>query len=232
MELLNLGFPKESIYKQFMPKSQFYEHGEFNQAEKNIFIKSIERIILYSQLTRENTNISKYKDENKSYEEIAVFLIELRGKENIDRIAKLVMNTIPYTMILAGKYKNEYIFYGANQRDNKLDDTKIILDKIYNTGFINKESEFIERVKYKNLRKTNFYEFYNDYIDRIISFNLEKRNINQVADKEETLLKIEMLEDKIILLKNKMIKEKQFNRKMDLNIKIKRIEKQLEKMEG
>lgn len=232
MTLINLGLPKESIYKQFVPKNQFYEHGNFNQSEKNVFTNCIKRITLYSQLTRENTNIAEYKDEDKTYKEIAVFLVELRKKDNIDKIAKLVMNSIPYPMILVERYEEEYIFYGANQRDNKLDKTKVILDKIYNTGFINEGSKFIEKINYKNLSKIDLYKFYNDYIKAIINFNLEKRNIGQVKDKEEILSKIEKLEEEMGLLENKMKKENQFNKKMDINMKIKNIEKQLKKMEG
>lgn len=231
MPLLKLELPKTSIYQQFLPKTQFYQHGEFNQAEKNIFINCIEKITLYAQLTRENTNIDQYKDEERTYEEIAVFFLELRKKENTDRIAKLLMDTIPYPMILIGKYGDKYIFYGANQRDNKVDRTKMIVEDIYNTGFINQESDFIEQINYKNLSKINFYTFYNDYMDVIINFNLEKRNIREVTDKEETLRKIKELEEEKIQLQNKMNGEKQFNRKMDLNIKIKNIEKQLKEME-
>lgn len=232
MPLLKLEIPKENIYKQFVPKNQFYQHGNFNQSEKNIFINYIERITLYSQLTRANTNINIYKDDVRTYEEVAIFLIQLRGKDNIDRIARLIMETIPYPMILIGQYENKYIFYGANQRDNKVDNTKIILDKIYNTGFIDKESKFVEKINYKNLSKVNFYEFYNDYINAIINFNLEKRNIKVRENKEETLEKIEKLEEEIILLKNKMKNEKQFNKKMDINIKIKEKERKLKKLEG
>lgn len=230
MPFLNLGLAKENIYKQFVPKGQFYEYGEFNQAEKNIFINCIKRISLYSQLTRENTNIDKYKDDERTYEEISIFLVELKEKESMDKIAKLILSSIPYPMILIGKHEKEYIFYGAHQKDNKLDSTKIILEKIYSTGFIDRDSNFIERINYKNLRKVNFHELYSDYIEAIITFNLEQRNIIGVSNKEEVLEKIENLEEERALLKNKMKSEKQFNKKMDLNIKIKKIENELRKM--
>lgn len=232
MSLLKLDLPSESIYKQFMPKNQFYENGNFTTSEKNIFINCIDKITLYSQLTRENTNINLYKDDDKTYREISIILILLRKKDNIDKIAKLVMNSIPYPMILLCKYEEEYTFYGSHINDNKMDSSKIILEKIYNTGFIENDSKFIDKINYKNLNKINFYNFYNDYINAIINFNLEKRNIIEVKDNKEVLAQIEALEQEIISLKNKMKKEKQFNRKMDLNIKRKKLEEQLKKMEG
>lgn len=232
MELIELGFPKESIFKKFIPKSYFYEHGGLKQSEKNLFINNIERMTLYAQLTREKTNISKYNDEEKTYEEISVLLVDLRKKENMDKIAKIIMSAILYPIILVGKYDDEYIFYGANQRDNQLDESKIILENIYSTDYIDLEEPFIKSINYKKLSKVNFYKFYNDYLDAIINFNLKKRNIQSAEDKEEVLRKIEELEEEIRVLKNKMHSEKQFNRKMDLNIKIKGLEKELKKMEG
>src|SRR5699024_6087163 len=113
----NLHVPKESVYKQFIPKQQFYSHGHFTQAEKDIFVKGIERITLYAQLTRDNTNMDTYRDDVKTYEEIAVFLLEIRKTANLDKIARLMMEAIPYPMILIGKYEEQYVFYGAHQRD-------------------------------------------------------------------------------------------------------------------
>lgn len=231
MPLLSLNLPKESIYKQFIPKKQFYNHGNFNQTEKNIFIHGIERITLYAQLTRDNTNLDPYKDETKTYEEISIFLVELRIKDDIEKIASLIMESIPYPVILIGKYDEQYNFYGAHQRDNKVDEQKIILERMHQTGFVNSNTTFINQINYKNLSKTNLFTFYDEYIQAIIRLNLESRNIKATGDNAEILKEIERLEEKIILLKNKIKRENHFNKKMELNMKIKRIENKLQQME-
>ena len=224
---LKLNLPEACLYKQIMAKKDFYENADFNKREKDIFVSSIERITLYSQLTRDNTNIDIYKDDEKTYREISIILVELRKKDHMKAIAKLIMNAIPYPMILIGKYEEEYDFYGSHIKDKKLDSEKILLEKIYNTGFIDIYEKFTEEISYKNLNKVNFYKFYSDYIDAIINFNLGKRNITNAEDNKDLLEKIEKLEEEITSLKNKMKSEKQFNRKMDLNIKIKKLEEQL-----
>ena len=227
MLLLKLNLPEACVYKQIMPKKDFYENGDLNKREKDMFVNCIERIILYSQLTRDNTNIDIYKDDDKTYREVSVILVELRKKDNIKTLAKLIMNTIPYSMMLIGKFEEEYDFYGAHIKDNKVDSTKILVEKIYHTGFIDIYESFTEEISYRNLSKVNFYKFYSDYIDAIINFNLEKRNVPNTADNKQMLEKVEKLEEEINLLKNKMKKEKQFNKKMDLNIKLKKLEEQL-----
>jgi CRISPR/Cas system endoribonuclease Cas6 (RAMP superfamily) len=232
LKLLNL--PKESVYKQFIPKKQFYTHGNLKPTERKVFRKVIERMTLYAQLTSENTNISPFKDEERTYEEISVFLVEVREAQDQDikKVATLIMESIPYPIILIMEFSNQYNFVGVHQRDNLVDEEKIILEKVYQTGFISQAAIFIEQINYLNLNKINFFTFYNDYIQAIIEFNLASRNIEQTEKSAAaTLERIEMLEDQITTLKGKLKRESHFNKKMELNMKIKSLEKELKQME-
>lgn len=232
MERLGLGLPKEAIYKQFIPKNEFYRHGEFKKADQRAFIEGIERITLYSQLTRENTNVDEYKDEVRHYREIPIIVVELRDKSFMDRIANSIMTSIPYPMVLMGIYEEEIIFYAAHHRENKVDKDKTVLEDIYNTGFLAIDSPFIENISYENLNKQNFYTFYDSYVQAILSYNLEKRNISSDDNKEELIKKVNRIEDEIGELRNQLKGEKHFNKQMDLNIEIKKLEKKLKDLEG
>ena len=227
----SLNLPKECVYKQFIPKKQFYTHGKLKPSEKAIFTQEIERITLYAQLTRQNTNIPIFKDETRTYEEISIFLVELRELREMERIARLIMESIPYPIILIVKFEDQYNFFGAHLRDNLVDEQSIILEKVYQTGFLDSNSVFIEQINYLNLSKVDFFTFYNDYIQAIIEFNLASRNIQKTENKEATLQEIEKLEEEITTLKGKLKRENHFNKKMELNMKIKKIEKELKKME-
>lgn len=232
MLIKSLNLPEECVYKQFIPKKQFYTHGNLKSSEKTIFTQEIERITLYAQLTRQNTNIPTYQDETRTYEEISIFLVELRELQEMEKIATVIMESIPYPIILIGKFKDQYNFFGAHQRDNLVDEQKIILEKVYQTGFLDNNSIFIEQINYRELRKNDFFTFYNDYIQAIIEFNLASRNIKQTENKEATLQEIERLEDEITTLKGKLKRENHFNKKMELNMKIKSLERELKQMEG
>lgn len=135
-------------------------------------------------------------------------------------------------MVLVFVYNDMVSFYGAHQRDNLQDSTKIMLEIIYQTDFISKDDEFINEVNYKNLDKQNFYTFYEDYIQSIISYNLKVRNIKETEDAEHLLEEITRIEEEITRLRNQFKREKQFNRKMDLNMKIKKLEAKLKEMEA
>lgn len=229
LEFLNL--PQNSIFRQFIPKKQFYEHGDLTTTEKNLFVNNIERITLHAQLTRDNTNIPVYKDDLRTYEEISVLLLELRSEDSLDRIVQIIMGTIPYPMIVVAKSLNKYCFFGAHQRDNSVEKSKIILEEIYHTDFLKENHNFIDKLDYQNLNKMNFHVLYDEFIQNLIAYNLEKRKIKQVDNQAEVLASIKEKEEKIHLLKNKLRKEKHFNKKMELNMQIKKIEQELKLME-
>ena len=102
---------------------------------------------------------------------------------------------------------------------------------MYHTDFISENHDFIKQLDYKNLNKMNFYQLYDDYIQQLIAYNLEKRNIKQIDNQVELLAAIEEKEEQIQLLRNKLRKEKHFNKKMELNMQIKKIEQELKLME-
>src|SRR5699024_6167228 len=143
-------------------------------------------------------------DETRTYEEISIFLVELRELQEMEKIATVIMESIPYPIILIGKFKDQYNFFGAHQRDNLVDEQKIILEKVYKNGFLDSESKLIEQIKYISLMKNDLFTFYNDYIQSIIEVNLTSRNIQQTENKEATLQKIERLEEEITKFKSKL----------------------------
>jgi len=86
------------------------------------------------------------------------------------------------------------------------------------------------------MRFTNFYALYSDIVDAISIYNLSAimptaDNITG-AEARELSAQIEDIEQEITSLRAKLKKESQFNRKMELNIEIKRLEQNKNKLLG
>jgi hypothetical protein len=86
------------------------------------------------------------------------------------------------------------------------------------------------------MRFTNFYALYSDMVDAISIYNLSAimpmdENITG-AEARELSAQIEDIEQEITSLRSKLKKESQFNRKMELNIEIKRLEQNKNKLLG
>ena len=86
------------------------------------------------------------------------------------------------------------------------------------------------------MRFTNFYTLYSDIVDAISIYKVTDiigGNASITGAEARGLsAKIEDIEQRIISLRSKLNKETQFNRRMELNIEIKRLEQSKNKLLG
>lgn len=233
------NFPNESKINQKIFKKNIYDNGILNTKQKDLIQNDIESIVLDYNLSPKNVNIPIYKDEQRVYEEIEIIGIELRNKTDEKQISEIIMRLIPYPCLIIFKFEDEYKISAAHQRLNNVDITKNVLEQIYITEWFKEDENqsFLEKLNIKNIDQANYYTIYSEYINKIIIFNtskstgfdLKEKNIEQI---EQLKKEIDAVEEEIITLKNKIKKESRFSEKMDLNIKIKKLEQKLnEKIE-
>ena len=90
---------------------------------------------------------------------------------------------------------------------------------------------FWSALSIRNLRPTNFYDFYSDWLDRL-SIQKAKEQVSSSEDLngEEArmlLAQREKLEKEITMLRAELKKETQFNRKVELNMKLKQLKQKV-----
>ena len=235
--------PEDCVIDSVVPKKEIFDVADSNTKDKRIFTDLIKQIKWCYNFTEDNIRVNQYVDESRRYEEVELLNITLKydnvhkigaGKfkedEKIDRIADVVMRFIPYPIILTMQYENELKFYGAHIRESKSDSEKIVIDgKMISTNWMDIENlseiedDFITKIQFENLDRTNFYGFYDSYITSIIQYdgamtaggfvNLSVEEIERINND------LSILDDKIQEIEKQMDEETNFNTKIDLNIK-------------
>ena len=238
-----LEVPRDCIVNSVIPKKEIFEAAELNNKDKRIFTDLIKQIKWCYNFTEDNIRVIKYSDDIRNYDEVEVINITLKydnvhkidiGKfkedDKIDRIADIVMRFIPYPIILTIQYDNELKFYAAHIRESKADYDKIVIDgKILSTNWMNLdrlteiEDDFISKIQFDNLDRTDFYKFYNTYFEAVVqhdgaiiaggTVNLSVEEIKNIYDE------ISILDLKINEIEKEISDEDNFNAKMELNIK-------------
>lgn len=238
-----LEVPRDCIVNSVIPKKEIFEAAELNNKDKKIFTDLIKQIKWCYNFTEDNIRVSKYSDGIRNYDEVELINITLKydnvhkidiGKfkedDKIDRIADIVMRFIPYPIILTMQCDNELKFYSAHIRDSKADSEKIVIDgKILSTNWMNInrlseiEDDFISKIQFDNLNRTDFYKFYNSYFESIVqhdgavmaggTVDLSVEEIKKIYDE------IAMLDSKIKEIEKEISDEYNFNARMELNIK-------------
>ena len=193
---VDLKLPQNTIVNKFIAKTKFYEKASLSSKLKAEFTNKIQRITLTHQLIEKTTNISK----TDKVEAILIFEIELKQQIIPKNILKIIDKEISSPILFVFVYKNNFTYGITLKEDN--------LVKNYYFSEWNQDIHFdftgidLEKVYQKLIKAfiTNAAKTSGDF-DTII----------------DTDNKIKQLEKEIETLDNKIRKEHQFNKKVDLN---------------
>ncbi|MDG4512771.1 DUF4391 domain-containing protein [Streptococcus suis] len=231
-----LNIPDSCFIGNTIYKKLFYENADLSTNDKSLFTDTINKVTWLYCLKPETINISAYKDEVREYPEVEVIEVLLHKDYKLKRIAEIIMRTIPYPMVLIFRLEGKVKFYVAHQRTNQSDSSKNTIEEFISTDWLESDGALFDKLDIKQMRFTNFYALYSDIVDTISIYNLSTiiptdDNITG-AEARKLSAQIEDIEQEITSLRAKLKKETQFNRKMELNIEIKRLEQNKNKLLG
>ena len=207
---------------------------EATGSEKALFEKSINTIHLVGILNEQTSGIWKYEDESYLYQEIQIFIINLKDNSKIKRLNEEIQKVFPNPIVVIYKYQDKYLLSTALKRRNKLDNTKSVVDSIQTTDWFKLDSmhdELLSKIDYKKRNLKDFYESI-DYILSAEYVSLITNKVPEVIDftiKAKSIMIQELLEKKNQLIQQEK-EESSMQGKMQCHMDIKAIEDKLEKL--
>lgn len=226
-----LNIPAACKVDNVIYKKLFYENADLSAADKKLFTENIDKITWRYSLKPGNCFVKPYRDAVREYGEVEIIEAVLTRQTGESRIAEIIMRTIPYPMLLVLQRENQVQLWAAHQRSSQNDSEKNVLGEPVCTAWL--DSAELEKLSaaldFQKLRNGNFYELYSDMVDGISMFNAHQSGMVAVADGDEAralLAQRQATEAKIAALRAELKKETQFNRKVELNMEIKKLEKE------
>lgn len=231
--------------KKKLDKKMFYDYADLNKKEKNVIMKNVERMELSYLLTPSTINIQAFINDEYHIEGVMIVTVQLRGAvtdKHIQLLEEVIHGALPNPVVLTFMYNNELCVSTCVKRLNKVNKNHVVLQKIHRTGWFHGEEDnlieksFLNSMELSRLSFTNFYDFYKD-IDLAVKAFQDAKFIGMfhvVKDDEERLQhdtivkKVQEIEDEINKLRNAIKKESQFNKKVEMNIKVQQLKKELE----
>lgn len=211
MELFNL--PYNTIIQRFVAKSHF--DSVTNTKQKAMFTNDIAKIIWCNTISTETTNLP-YKE----IEEIQIFRIELKDQKEIKSILEIIDKTIPYHIIFIVSFREEIYLSASAKHPSPINDNKSVIDWTYtSTWFIEAENTYCINLK-KDI-DTIFFDFCQQLSQK------SNISIKNIADLTAYNARFASLTKEIELLKKRISTCSQFNKKVELNLNLKQLEKEL-----
>lgn len=242
-----LGLPKSSLVSARMTKKTFTDNPEFElrKEEKVILKEEIDSIYFEYSLKPIILNIPKYEDENVRYEEIEIFKVRIHNKNKCNKVCELLQKYIQYPMLIIVEYDDFMRINAAIKKLNKVDNSRLIVDEMIYTDWIDKDNltdkdiSFLESLSINNFNTNNLSSVYDGYLNSIRSFIVSKysnefevKSIEEVSNDIKVVNKINDLENEVNILKKSIKNETNMGEKVELNVKIKKIQKQIENLKN
>ena len=201
---MDLKLPQKAWVDKFIAKTKFYEKVSLSSKLQDDFIRKIQKITWKYKLSE--TTIGIRKTDNVT--EIQIFEIELKEQSIPENALKVIDKAIPYQILYQFVFNNN-IAYGITLKG--IGKTESTIPQHYYFSEWNEVLNF-------DFTGIDLEKVYQKLIKAFIKNEAkEQQNFKTVIDTDN---KIKHLEKEIAALKKKISKEKQFNRKVELNKKL------------
>lgn len=222
-----MQLPEAARLDERMAKNLFYQQPKFTRRDEALFTKDIERITLRYALTPETTHLAPYRDDVRDYGDVLVLEIALRQDARRQRIAELFWQYLPRPQVLIFTTGERYALALALVRTNLVDRTRNTVEETLTMDGLTATDDIWAQLAYPTIPATDFYQLVRGAFDRM-SVEKARRELGcnglDGAAARQALARDAALAQEIAELRAQMKKELPFQRKAELNMKIKRIE--------
>lgn len=254
--LEHLDIPSSCRLDKPVFKKLFLDNGVLDATDKKCLKDDISRVRWLYTLKPSTINIAAYGDDKREYPEVAILHVELSNASRVARIAHFINRSIPYPLVLLFTAeidgRTSMSISLADKRINQADKEKWVLEDSVNSGWLTfsdqsaSESEFMNSLKVTALPFTDFWRFYQALMERVIAINCAIHSgdfkldalstngstSNQGNDRLGKLRELAKLDTQKTEIANKLKKEKQMGRQVDLNTKVKNINDRIAEIKG
>jgi len=236
-----LAIPASCHLGKRVYKKLFYENAPLNAADKKAFTEDVEDIHWLYTLKPETINIARYEEEERDYQEVAILQVTLKNPKPYKRIAQVIQRAIPYPLMIVFVQGSNMALSLADKRINRTDREKIMVEAFHETDWMDlahlseAEQAFLDSCTITRFSFNNFYEFYGDLTARIVALNCAHLNgtytLDNALSREERIAllnRVRQSQQQLAELRAALKNESQFNRKVELNMQIKKLAQELE----
>ena len=209
-----LDLAKSTEFNKRIPKQKFYENMDVTSELKKKFAEQIRIIYWKNKIAPTTINLEK----GRNIAEIEVFELKLNTMQFDENILLQIDKGIPYHILFLLEYEGKYQAWIGYK---EIDDKKIRVSQYYHTQWLDEKSL---PCKMEGLDMDSVYE---NFVRQIAGDELKSKEKTDLKEDIEKAQEQKKIEKQIKSLQTKIRKEKQFNRKIELNNELKKLKKQL-----
>ena len=212
-----LRLPQSTEFNKRIPKQKFYEHITVSPALKKSFVDQIRMIYWRNKVAATTVNLAP----GTIVDEVEVFEIRLNSASLDEAVLQQIDREISYHIIFLLEYEGKLQAWTAYKEKTTTANAAFKVGKYYHTEWMT-EAELPIRIDGLNLDAV-----YENFVRQIAGDALKADSGESLKASVERDERKKQLEKQIAVLENKMRREKQLNRQMEMNAELKKYKGQL-----
>jgi hypothetical protein len=214
-----LNLPDTTLVNKRIPKSKFYEKLRADKILREKFVRQVDFILWKHKISEHTVNLSPTKE----VEELQVFEIHLKQRNLSREVLESIDRAIPYPILFVLLYQSEVRLAMAYKKRSKQHEDRFVVDSYYFSPWQRVQEMSMDLLKGLDLKAV-----YENILKKLMFVDGSiHQSLQQAVERQRAA---ERLKREIDALEAIMKKERQFNRKVEQNLRLQEKRKELEKI--
>jgi len=213
------SFPQAAKFDRKVPKKKIYEYAKPAASVKQLFVRQVDQIVWQYKLATKTVNISP----TKSVPEIQIFRIDLKVGDVKHDVLRCIDRAIPYPILYEVTYDGRIKVVAAYKRPSEADTTKWVVSNYFESPWLPDNTPRNPLPVVYSLGK--MYEY---LLSSLMPY--PARPDESLQAMVERMERIRIQQKEIEKCEQRLRKEKQFNRKVEINSELRGLKQALEKL--
>ena len=220
-----INYPKQAAFGRTLPKNKIYEHSGANTKLKDLFVEQVEQIVWQYKLAPETINLPA----KPGVPELQIFSIQLKTSElNLD-VLRCIDGAVQFPIIFELSFDGQTQVIAAYKRAvlsrGESDASRWVLSDYFATAWLPSDCERAAMPLALDLGG-----LYEQALHRLIP--TPARPQESLADLVARVEQVAAKQREVEKAASRLTKEKQFNRKVEINAHLRQLKNELEELTG
>lgn len=210
-------YPTQAAFGRALPKSKVYEHSVATNRLKDLFVKQVEQIVWAFKLAPETIHLPA----RPGAPEIQVFSIQLKTPELHRDVLRCIDGAIPFPIVFELAFEDRTQVIAAYKRLNESDANRWVISDYFATDWLPAGSQRTTMPVALHLGG-----LYEQLLHRLIPLSVRpQETLTELVARVEQVQAKQRDMDKTAA---RLAKEKQFNRKVEINAQLRQLKNDYE----
>lgn len=216
-----LSYPMKAAYGRTLPKTKIYEYAGPSTALKELFVRQVEYIVWSYKLAPETINIPA----TKAVPEIEVFTVQLKTGELKEDVLRCIDKAIPLPIMFELVYDGQIKAMACYKRPNEADSAKWVISSYFETPW-----QAADTTRNALPVSLDLNALYGEMLGTLIPY--PARQGETLQERVTRAEAVRARQNEVEKAQARLGNEKQFNRKIEMNAKIRTLEEEIKGLRG